>query len=241
MKKILCAIALICGIVVPSEPVQAYVGEVYNIQLGASIAYEGGAAYNPSATDYFWAQGASAEQDPHTFRNANNENNGVKYSYWVGGTEGQHSASTSIGAPDTKLFTGYLLTDAVAPAWFLFSGLDYGEYDIYVYSQKESGHSGSLSITANGGSTSLSNDGSLNILKEGVNGNYRIINNVIVGGSGNLNFAMGTSSVINGIQLVHKSPNPEPASMLLLGVGGALAAAKLRRKRGGEASSAVVS
>lgn len=142
--------------------------------------------------------------------------------------------STSIAGIDTDLFSGYLATDGESTSIFTFQNLEAGTYDLYVYSQKDINTSGGLQFTANGVSGSLTNNGTLTSLVEGAN---YLKTSVVVSDAGTLAISIAKNSQINGIQLLQTSTAPEPASMVLLGIGGVLAAARFRRKNS-EASSA---
>ena len=138
------------------------------------------------------------------------------------------SGSTSVLGTDANLFTGFGSTDAThGTNAIVISGLTAGNYDLYVYSQNIPGSTSNLSITANAVTGSITTDGNLTALSEGANYMKRTIT---VGGDGLLSISLGNTNQINGLQL-QSSPTPEPASLVLLGVGGLFAARKKLRKK----------
>lgn len=236
MKKTL--FIFIVTMVFASQQLHAGVGDLINIQLGGSPTYTNGAAINDISSQR-WNKGAGAEEpDAVDLQFSDRTYGSVYYTYRVSGSAGSLDFATSINTLDKKLFQGYLFTDSENTGLFVITGLDAGTYELYVYSQKETGASSVLSFTANGVSGYLQNDGTLTQLTEGEHGNY-LVRNVVVGSDGELSIEIGASNAINGIQLLQTSTAPEPASMVLLGVGGVLAAVAKSRRTPGDVSDAV--
>ncbi len=233
-KKLLCVLVGMCAMVLASTPSYAAVGQLINVKLGASSAYSDGAAFN-NVHPQIWNSFASAIQEdatPLVLAGGSGFKGNITYS--MIGTNGLVPSGTSMGSPDTALFTGYLLTDNFHTGAFHITGLDSGTYDLYVYSQRETGQTTNLNLTVNGVDASLLNKSNSTLTELTLNENY-VKRSVTVGSDGQLNFVvgqLGSNSYINGFQLYHSSSTPEPASLVLLGVGGLLGASRLKKKSG---------
>jgi hypothetical protein len=142
-----------------------------------------------------------------------------------------HPLSSAMGSGEfKKLFDGYMnsdLGDTIS-----LRGLDANKkYQLVVYAQKEKGETTSLFINSSQVINNFSNLSSLTQATAGnaLNGNYALINTGLTStAAGVLNFTY--QGQINGFQ-VKELPVPEPASVVLLGIGGLLGSYRLRRSR----------
>lgn len=134
-------------------------------------------------------------------------------------------SSAMAGTDYKKLYDGYMNADSEMT--LSVSGLDANKsYEMVVYSQREIGQSTSLYIN---GSQVISNASDLTTLTQattanGLDGNYALITSGLTSdNSGVLSFTY--QGQINGFQvkeLGDVQATPEPASVALLGIGGAL-------------------
>ena len=170
--------------------------------------------------------------------------------------------SAFYGTDYQKLMTTYAWTPYGTEASISIAGLDKNtSYDVYVLTQggislpkkgPQPNNSTKLKLTGYGYDTTQSKwvdngtftqtDYSSASLNAFVQGQNYMLQTFVTDGDGTLQFTYASNeseknAIINGIQIASSSqagpqPTPEPASMLLIGVGGALiTAVKLRKKK----------
>jgi hypothetical protein len=137
-------------------------------------------------------------------------------------------SSYMAGTSYKRLYDGYMT--AVTPQNITISGLDPNStYNMVVYAQREYGLDKVTYTNINNTQVLYSATSNSTGLLYGVN--YAMINGLTSDGSGNLTFSY--QGQISGLQV---QAVPEPASVVLLGVGGILGAYRMRKTRENEAA-----
>lgn len=238
MKKILSTLAVSAVVLMGSSGVaKAAAGNIIDLDVQGST-YDGSGPVLTNGYDYY----------PYSISSATGETN-KRITYAVSPTADATArltyttnASTAIsniggssalqGQSYEYLFDGYMTGNPGVTNTITFSQLDPNEnYKLVVYSQAENGTRAALKINGN---TVIDNTGSaLTTLTEAnagnsYLGNYAVINGLSTNSSGAISFTY--EGQISGLQLEAQAV-PEPASVVLLGVGGLFGAFGLRRNR----------
>ncbi|RXK87835.1 PEP-CTERM sorting domain-containing protein [Chlorobaculum sp. 24CR] len=234
MKKILSALAVSAVVLMGSSGVaKAAVGDIIDLDIQGST-YAGSGPVLTNGYDYYPYSISSATGEANkriTYAVSPTADATARLTY----TTNASTAISNIGGssamqsqPTEYLFDGYMTGNPGVANSISFSSLDPNQsYKLVVYSQAESGTTATLKIN---GTQVINNVGSgLTSLTEATAGNsllgnYAVINGLTTNASGVLAFTY--QGQISGLQV---EAVPEPASVMLLGVGGLLFG--LRRNR----------
>jgi hypothetical protein len=230
-----------------SMTAEAATGELINIQFGGTGVYSGDAMGGGSANEY-WNRLTRPIGTVSSLKTSTQTASNVNLTWTSDAlTTSQWSSFTG---QDNTLMSGYIYSSS-NDDHLSFTGLVAGAtYKLYVYSQSDNtpgnnnGDNQSLSITINGKTydPTIASEGSTSTFVAGQNYQvYSFISNVTGDNIFYTGSPNGTKGVINGLQLertasnqrnpaFNPSPNPEPTSMVLLGIGSLVAARKLRKK-----------
>ncbi|TLU81958.1 MAG: PEP-CTERM sorting domain-containing protein [Chlorobium sp.] len=240
MKKIIyLLIAFVMA--VSSKPLHAAVGDLINIQVNGS-SYNGEGAVTLGRGTFWNSISGTSEAIPTLFT-ANYSNvlspAVITYSADVSTAMASGGVNGFNATPYSTLMDGYMASTTSRN--ITFTNLDANAtYTLYVYSQKENTVPDSLTKTLINGTALLN---TVNTSNSFISGTNYIATTVYSNASGALTFSYapqtinGTNvGVINALQLHQtggsgSAPTPEPASLVLLGVGGLFAARKKFRKK----------
>lgn len=225
MKKILSALAVSVVVLAASGGVaKADVGQMIDFDVNGS--QYGGSGLLTNGFDEFKSNHISGT-DEDAFLTGY-EATGAEFDAMVTYTASSSTAITSLvgssymaGTSYKKLYDGYMT--AVTTQTITIGGLDANSsYTMAVYAQREYGTDKVTYLDINGSRVLYSPTSNSTDLVDGVN--YAIINGLTSDASGNLTF--NYKGQMSGLQV---EAVPEPASVMLLGVGGLLFG--LRRNR----------
>jgi hypothetical protein len=224
MKKFMSIVTAFLLMFMTGRTLQAELGDVINIQLGASPFYNNGAAINDVSPQYWNAFAGTDQASWAPLLTSDYTLSTASIMYNMTGSTGLDATGTAFpdGNIDKPLMRGFVSTDAVNTGVINIKGLATGNYFLYAYSQVDKDLTSHLNFIANGVSGSLSNNGTLTQLVK--NQNW-MVTSVSVASDGLLNISINSDNQINGLQIASV---PEPDSIVLLGVGGVLALVFMR-------------
>ncbi|MEI7708092.1 MAG: PEP-CTERM sorting domain-containing protein [Chlorobium sp.] len=212
---------------------------VYNIDFGGIAGYRDntGVVTGDTQASEYWNVAKGSPTNNLGLKDSNGHLAplpGVAVSYTLSGFSSINPANNSFSGTDASVMDSYIYS--VTPKTINFNGLVAGHtYALYVFSQAASTSSGQqLSIVANG--VSAKTNKSIGTTSSFVQGLNYLAVNVVADSYGKIGITYTpyilsgrtNQGDVNSIQLSSTAHAPEPATIILLSIGGMLIAFRLK-------------
>ncbi|TCD47547.1 PEP-CTERM sorting domain-containing protein [Chlorobium sp. N1] len=216
-KGVLAACMALAGTLATGSGLQAAQGDLINIKFNTTYTGAGAIGDGNDIWNIVYQTG-DASSSKYDLKNSDNTTM----------TDVDFSATWTGSTTDTNnTFVSNIYSEN-ASSTMQFSGLSAGEYDLYIYTQTGVDN---FDYSVASGSSWMSTES----ITAGGNAFDVVVLTTTVGDDGQLLINYGDTGIdyVNGIQLLQTSeaaPVPEPATVMLLGVGG-IGIAFMRRRR----------
>ena len=243
MKRIVYMLLAVFMMAVSSTPLHA-ADQLINIQFGGQDTYTGKGGIITDPASQTWNDIPGTEKTNRALVTSTGGTTTAKISFTSDAAVTEAYSYVKFSTPENNLMSGYIYSSSNDDT-ITFTGLKANsQYTLYVYSQSEYtsgnnyGDGQQLHLSVNGGATTLTSALSVGNTSTFVDGRNFLTTTVTTNSSGALVIAYNSPiggntvtnrGVINGLQL--RGPaTPEPASLVLLGIGGLLGARRLKKK-----------